>query len=134
MLDERLFKEAGELPLFQQVLKNAIALNIKTINWIIAADSGIKATGDMARAMGKYNSNSCELSKMTLLISSSDTIKRCSPYYIGKDFDLNEFKEHYKFDAKIETPEKIKEYISSDKNNKNNNNKKVDNAPVKQIK
>ncbi|OFY86441.1 MAG: hypothetical protein A3F72_11640 [Bacteroidetes bacterium RIFCSPLOWO2_12_FULL_35_15] len=118
LLDGDLFKKAGQEILFQQALKNAITLNIKTINWIIAADSGIKATGEMARAMGKYNSNSCELNKMILLVSSSDAIKRGSPYYIGKDFDLNEFKQHYKFDAKIETPEKIKEYISSDKNNK----------------
>lgn len=122
-VDANIAKGTTQEPFFHKALNNAIILNIKTINWFLTTDlekyfKKGRGSGDMAGAIGKYNSNSCELSKMTLLVSTTDTITRREPDYLGKNFDINKFKEYYKFDIQIASPEKIKEYLSTDTKNK----------------
>ncbi len=107
----------------KEILDIMVMLNIKTTDWLLNNNDGKyfdkkNGTGPMHAARNIYNSNSSELKKMTLLVTTFDTKKMESPDYWGKNFEINEFKKHYKNTVKIENVDKIKEYLKNDKESK----------------
>jgi hypothetical protein len=101
---------------------NAVKLNLKTINWLLNTNlqkyfkKGSGKTVESSAVL--YNSNSCELKNMILLVSASDSINGKKFDFSYKNFELSEFKKYYPFEVSFATPAKIAEYLHNDTENK----------------